>query len=143
VAALRAGYRSDLRSLLLESADPTATVALRGRESRDGRETDVIEVISAAEGRRLVFLDTTSHHVVAMEYNDGGRSALRIYRDMREVNGILWPFYEERLLDGIPVMSFTLTKVAFNTGVKDAEFRRPGSAPEPEGGAPARRPRPR
>lgn len=142
VAGLRSGNRSDLRHLLLAAADPASVVAWRGQERRDERDTDVLEVISADGERRVLFLETESHRLVAMEQTDGGHSARRIYRDLRPVNGVLWPFGEERLVDGQRTMSFALTRVAFNTGVKDAVFRRPGTAP-PAPPKPAPKPRPR
>ena len=44
IAGLRAGHRSDARHLLLSAADPASSVAWRGRERRDDRDTDVLEV---------------------------------------------------------------------------------------------------
>lgn len=129
VAAFRSGSRSDLRHLLLTAADPASVVAWRGQERRDERDTDVLEVVSADGERRVLFLDPGSHHLVAMEQADGRHSARRIYRDLRPVNGVLWPFAEERLVDGQRTMSFAFKRVAFNTGVKDAVFQRPGGKP--------------
>jgi hypothetical protein len=137
VVGLRAGNRSDPRHLLLSAADPGSRVAWRGRERRDERDTDVLEVVSADGERRLLFLDADSHRFVAMEQNDQGHSVRRFYRDLRNVAGVLWPFNEERLLDGLRTMSFAWSRVAFNTGVKDALFIKPGTA------APGRRPRAR
>jgi zinc protease len=136
VVGLRSGNRSDLRNLLLAAADPASRVAWRGRERRDDRDTDVLEVVSAEGERRLLFLDVESHRLVAMEQNDGGHSTRRLYRNLRSVSGVLWPHQEERMLDGQRTMSLTLTRVALNTGVKDALFTMPGTAP-------ATRPRPR
>lgn len=143
VAGLRAGNRSDPRHLLLSAADPASRVAWRGEERRDERDTDVLEVVSAEGERRLLFLDADGHRLVAMEQNDRGHSVRRIYRDLRIVNGVLWPFNEERLLDGQPTMTFALSRVAFNTGVRDALFLKPGSRPGAEPAAPAQRPRAR
>ena len=139
IAGLRAAYGSALRQLLLTAADPASRVAWRGRERRDGRDTDVLEVVSADGQRRLLFLDTESHRLVAMEQNDGQHVMRRIYRDLRKVDGVWWPFHEERLLDGQPTMTFVWKRVAFNTGVKDAQFLMPGSRSTPS----ANRPPPR
>ncbi len=143
VAGLRSGYRSDLKHLLLSAADPASSVVWRGQERRDERDADVLEVVSADGERRVLFLEVESHRLVAMEQNDGGHSARRIYRDLRPVNGVLWPFGEERLVDGQRTMSFALTRVAFNTGVKDAVFKRPGTKPATPSKAPAKPPRAR
>jgi predicted Zn-dependent peptidase len=139
VAGLRSGNHSDLCHLLLAAADPASMVAWRGRERRDERDTDVLEVVSADGERRVLFLELESHRLVAMEQADGGHSTRRIYRDLRPVNGVLWPFGEERLVDGQRTMSFALSRVAFNTGVKDAVFQRPGS----KSATPAAAPKPR
>ncbi len=131
-AGLRAGFRSDLHHLLITAADPTARVAWRGQERVDNTDADVIEVVARDGERRVLFLDAASHRLVAMEQNDGGHSARRHYRDFRDVNGVLWPFNEERLLDGQRAMTLTLRRVAFNTGVKDEVFRKPGAAKRPQ-----------
>jgi predicted Zn-dependent peptidase len=143
VVALRTGFRTEPRYLLLSASDPASRVAWRGRERRDERETDVIEVVAADGERRVLFLDAATHRLVAVEQHDGGHTVRRLYRDLRSVSGVLWPFAEERLVDGQRTMTFILDRVAFNTGVKDALFRRPGSAPEAGQDPPARRPRAR
>ena len=140
VVALRAAFRSDLQHLLLAANDPTARVAWRGQERRDDRDVDVLEVVGADGERRLLFLDVTSHQLVAMEQSEQGHSARRVYRDLRPVDGVLWPFSEERLLDGQRAMTLSLSKVALNKGIPDATFRKPGTAAPPA--APSR-PRPR
>ena len=139
VGGLRAASRSDLRQLLLAAADPQSRVAWRGRERRDGQDMDVLEVVSADGMRRLLFLDAESHRLVAMEQNDRRHSMRRIYRDLRKVGGVWWPFNEERLLDGQRTMTFAWSRVAFNTGVTDAQFVMPGS----KSTSAAKRPRPR
>jgi hypothetical protein len=143
VVGLRNGFRSDLRHLLVSAADPASRVAWRGRERRDDREADVLEVLSADGDRRLLFLDAATHHLVAMEQSDGGHTVRRLYRDLRSVNGVLWPFNEERQLDGQRTMTLALSRVAFNTGIEDRRFRKPGSPPEPEPTPAAKRPRAR
>jgi len=142
VEGLRTGLRSDVVHLLLLAADPATRVAWRGRERRDGRDADVVELLSADGGRRLLFLDITSHRLIAAEQNDNGRSVRRIYRDLRDASGLLWPYAEERYLDGQHAVTLTLTKVAINTGVSDAEFVKPGSKASATGKS-SRRPRPR
>ncbi len=142
VLGLRAGFRSDLQHLLLTAADPAARVAWRGQERRDDRDADVIEVVAGDGERRVLFLDATNHQLVAMEQNEGGHSTRRLYRDLRPVSGLLWPFTEERLLDGQRTMTLTMRRVAFNVGLKDEIFRRPASDPEAAPATPVR-PRPR
>ncbi|HKQ57142.1 MAG TPA: hypothetical protein VJY35_04675, partial [Candidatus Eisenbacteria bacterium] len=144
VIGLQAGFRSDIVHLLLLANDPSSRAAWRGQERRDDRDVDVLEVVAGDGERRLLFLDAASHQLVAMEQNEEGHSVRRIYRDLRTVDGVLWPFSEERLLDGQRAMALTWTRVAFNTGLKDSEFRKPGSRPPPPAPAAApSRPRPR
>ncbi len=143
IAGLRAGFRSDLQHLLITVADPTTRVAWRGVERMGESDADVVEMVASDGERRVLFLDAVSHRLVAMEQNEGGHSARRHYRDYRNVNGVLWPFNEERLLDGQRAMSLTLRRVAFNTGIKDEIFHKPGSANTTTAPGPAKRPRPR
>jgi zinc protease len=143
VVGLRSGFRSDLQHILLTSADPTTRVAWRGRERTDDRDADVIEVVAADGERRVLFLDAQSHRLLAMEQSEGGHSARRFYRDFRQVDGVWWPFTEERLMDGRRAVSLTLRRVAFNTGVKDAFFRKPGAAGSTAPADTTYRPRPR
>jgi predicted Zn-dependent peptidase len=139
VVGMRAAHRSDPRLLLLLAADPQSRVAWRGRERRDERDTDVLEVVSADGERRLLFLDPESHRLVAMEQNDRGHWMRRIYRDLRKVDGVWWPFNEERMLDGQLTMTITWGRVTFNTGVADTLFAMPRSTSKSS----AKRPRPR
>jgi predicted Zn-dependent peptidase len=137
VRGLQSGFRSDLHHLLLTAADTASRVAWRGRERVEEREADVVEVVAADGDRRVLFLDPASHLLLAMEQGEAGHSARRLYSDVRLVNGVQWPFHEERLLDGQPAMALTLKRVAFNTGIADELFRRPG------GTSSSRKPRPR
>jgi hypothetical protein len=59
--------------------------------------------------------------------------ARRLYHDYRDVDGIAWPWAEERLLAGQNYMTLRFDSVRLNTGVADEEFQKPAN----------RRPRPR
>jgi len=137
-SALRSGFRSDLQHLLVAAADPKARVAWRGVERVADQDADVVEMVAPDGDRRVLFLDMTSHRLVAMEQSEGGHSARRQYRDFRDVNGVLWPFGEDRLLDGQRVVEVALRRVAFNTGLRPDQFHKPSTTP-----GPAQRPRPR
>jgi len=128
VSGLRSGFRSDIVHLLLAASDPAARVAWRGQSRRDDRDVDVVEVVSPGGERRLIFLDVTSHKLVATEQNDEGRSVRRVYRDLRDTGGVQWPYQEERFLDGRRAVLITLARVDLNTGVADAAFLRPGTS---------------
>jgi predicted Zn-dependent peptidase len=130
VAALRFAFSSDVPHLLLAASDPTARIAYRGQETISGKPADVVECVPVGGPSRVVlFVDPEHGHLVAMEQNEGeasaGRFARRVYQDFRSVQGIAWPFYEERLQDGQRLMRFRAKQVQINTGVPDDTFKRP------------------
>ncbi len=59
--------------------------------------------------------------------NTGGPpiGARRIYRDYRAVQGLQWPFSEERLIEGETAMRMQVRTVKLNGGVSDQTFGRP------------------
>lgn len=132
VAALRFAFKSDLPHLLLAASDPTARVAHRGQETIGGRTVEVVECMPAGPGSRIVlFIDSETLHLVAMEQNEGeasaGHFARRVYQDFRPVQGIEWPFYEERLQDGQRLMRLRIKQVSLNTGIPDDTFKHPST----------------
>ena len=135
VAAMRMAFRSDIVHTLLAAAAPQARVASRGTGRADGRDTDVLEVVRTAAGgagteRALLYLDPASHRLVAEDLGEdparpGTFLARRIYREYRAVDGVQWPFYEERHRGGVKTMTILLRSVTLDTGVSDALFERP------------------
>lgn len=136
VEALRSVFRSDLAHSLLAAADPAAEVAWLGPGRADGRAADVLEVTAAPSPgsgpaeQRLLYLDATDHRLIAEDPGDAGMRASpmavrRVYRDYRTVAGVLWPFYEERLLGGTKTMTLSLVNVTINTGVSEQVFAPP------------------
>jgi predicted Zn-dependent peptidase len=131
VAALRFAFASDVPHLLVRASDPGARAAWRGRETLAGRDAEVVEVVPA-DGERIVLLfDVETGLLVGLEQNDGetgaGRFTRRVYQDFHPVQGIQWPFYEERLQNGQRLMSLKLKKVQINGGVQDGLFKRPAN----------------
>jgi hypothetical protein len=132
VLALRSAFATDLPHLLLSAAEPKARLAWRGRERIGGVEADAVEVVDAGGERRVLFLDHDTHRLAAMEQSEidpaiGVTFARRLYGDWRTVNGVLWPFHEERLLNGERMLSLALKRVQFNAGIEDGLFARPAS----------------
>jgi len=136
VEALRAVFRSDLLHSLLAAAEPAVEVAWLGPGRVDGRAADVLEVTAAAFSgggpaeQRLLYLDATDHRLIAEDLGDAGMRASpmavrRVYRDHRTVAGVLWPFYEERLIGGTKTMTLSLESVTINTGVSEQTFEPP------------------
>ena len=83
--------------------------------------------------QRLLSLDAKDHRLIAEDPGDakarsGPAAVRRLYRDYREVNGVLWPFYEERLRGGGRTMTVLLRSVTLDGGVADTLFEKPSSA---------------
>ncbi|HEY3217225.1 MAG TPA: pitrilysin family protein, partial [Candidatus Eisenbacteria bacterium] len=132
VASLRAGFSMDPLHLLLAAADPTSRVAFRGREPVAKHEAEVVEVVTADGERRVLFFDPQSHRMVAVEENEGPGPApvlRRIFDDFRPVQGIVWPWSEERLVNGETAIRLTVQRVDLNGNVPDDLFHRPTDKP--------------
>ena len=134
VAAMRNGFESDLPHLLLAAAAADSRVAARGHQQVDGLEAEAVEVTEPGGEPRMLYFDASTHRLIAMDQHEaeaggGARfAARRIYRDYRPVQGIPWPYGEERLLAGQPVMRLTMKRVVLNAGVDETMFEKP----EPE-----------
>lgn len=132
VRALRAQFLSDVVHLLLEAREPGVTLAARRSETLDGARAEVVDVFRGGEVRRLWF-DAATRRLVAAEADPAGdgRSfgSRRRFRDLRAVNGVWWPFHEERFLAGQRVMELRLSRVALNSGLEDVLFRAPAAPP--------------
>ena len=139
VAAMRSGFESDLPHLLLAAAAAGSRVAARGRQQVDGLEADAVEVARGGSEPRMLYFDVSTHRLIAMDQwgvepieapaGGGARfTARRIYRDYRPVQGIPWPYGEERLLAGQTQMKLTTKRVVLNAGVDETMFEKP----EPE-----------
>ena len=138
VAAMRSGFESDLPHLLLAAA-AGSRVAARGRQQVDGLEADAVEVARGGGEPRMLYFEVSTHRLIAMDQwgvepieapaGGGARfTARRIYRDYRPVQGIPWPYGEERLLAGQTQMKLTTKRVVLNAGVDETMFEKP----EPE-----------
>ncbi|HEY2954412.1 MAG TPA: pitrilysin family protein [Candidatus Eisenbacteria bacterium] len=129
VAALRAGYVSDLPHVLLAAADARARPAARGRDKVAGREADKVEVVSAAGERRVLYFEVASHRLIAMDQLERGPGGMittrRVYGDFRLVSGIQMPFLEERFVAGAPLMKLDVTRLEVNLQLEEIQFEPP------------------
>jgi hypothetical protein len=134
VRAMQSAFRSDIVHVLLAAVEPTSEVAWRGPGRLGGRDADVIEVTTAPSGaqpeRSQLYLDAENHQLLGMDLGvsatkPGVYGTRRLYRDYRTVHGVLWPFYEERLIGGTRTMTILLDSVVLNSGVSDRTFAKP------------------
>jgi len=130
VAEMRAVFLGDPLHVLLACTETGTRLAWRGEDEIGVRPTDVVEMVTAGEQRRVLFFDRETHHLVAMEDNQGsplaGPALRRLFGEYRSQQGILWPHFEERLLNGERTLTLKTTQVRFNTGLAGAVFERPG-----------------
>ncbi|HUK64923.1 MAG TPA: insulinase family protein, partial [Dongiaceae bacterium] len=130
VAAFRAGFVADLQHVLLAAASPTSRVAARGRENLDEHETEVVEVVAADGRRQVLFLNPADHRVAGMEQVEAMTSdepviVRRVWGDYRQIDGVWWPFNEERRVQDRTVMVVQLRTVKLAAGLTNASFARP------------------
>jgi hypothetical protein len=125
---MKQAFASDLPHLLLTAADPRSRVAFRGQDELAGAMADVVEVVSPSQVRWVLFLDPATHRVLAAEDNQGsalrGGVLLRTFGDLHSVQGVLWPYYEERQIDGQRTLTLKASRVRVNAGVSPTVFYR-------------------
>jgi zinc protease len=130
--ALRHEFAGDLQHLLVKAADPKSRVAWRGQEPVGETMTDVVELIDPAGTRWVLFLEGNKHRLIAAEENQGsllrGAVMRRTFGDLRTVQGLAWPHYEERWLNGERALAVKVSSVQLNTGLTAEPFRRPGAS---------------
>jgi hypothetical protein len=130
--ALRHEFAGDLQHLLVNAADSKSRVAWRGQEPVGETMTDVVELIDPAGTRWVLFLEGDKHRLIAAEENQGsllrGAVMRRTFGDLRTVQGLAWPHYEERWLNGERALAVKVSSVQLNTGLTAEPFRRPGAS---------------
>jgi zinc protease len=134
IAAMQAAFRADVVHTLLAATDSSGTLAWRGTGKVDGRDADRVEVtMRVGPGRpperHVLYLDAKDHRLIAEENvpapGDRVPVVRKVYRDFRPVNGVVWPFYEERLIAGTRTMTLAAEEVRIDSGVLEGLFRRP------------------
>ncbi len=133
VGALRSGFSSDIQHLLLVASDPQARVWARGTAAIGDVNALAVVVEHPAHVSRTLYLHPVRHRVIGFDQGEPGRDGLlarRKFSDFRTVGGILWPYREERLLNGETVMIVDIRDVRFNTGVPDIAFEKPVAGSE-------------
>ena len=129
VAGLRSGFETDLPHLLLAAADTGARVAARGRDKIGTQDCDRVDVLLSDGQVRRLYFDVTTHRLAALEMPEPGFEFIgpsrRLYHDYRDVDGVAWPWAEERLIAGQNYMTLRFDAVRLNPGVADNEFVKP------------------
>ena len=127
VDALRAGFSSDLPHLLLAASDPKASVWARGTTAIG--DVNAMEVVVEHSGNvsRTLHLHPVNHRVIGFDQGEPGSIGLarRKFSVFKTVDGILWPYREDRQLNGETIMIVDIQDVRLNTGVPDIAFEKP------------------
>lgn len=127
VARMRSTFNSDIPHLLVNALGANALVASRGRDRLGDKDVDRVDITVPGSSRRRFLLDAQTHRILALE--EPGRSgvgfgARRTYEDYRQVDGLWWPFHEERTVDGVRVIAYDVKSVEINGSVPVAVFQR-------------------
>ena len=129
VAALRATFASDMLHVLLSASDKNARVAARGSERINGREAEKVEVVSGSDPWRMLYFEAASHRLLACDQRERGPrgtySSRIVYGDYRLLDGIQWPYQEERFVGGQPLMKLDMTGVELNIELNEKQFQPP------------------
>jgi len=128
LVSLRAILHSDLIHLLRAASEPASDPVDVGRAEQDHQPCDRVEFMSPTGGRTRLWLDATSHRVVAVDAQPTPQGTWRDRRrwsDFFLVQGVWWPRQEVREVDGEKVSTTTLRRVAVNAAVDSTLFRRP------------------
>jgi zinc protease len=131
VSRLRAAAGSDLVHELRQASLPGADPVWRGTEPVAGRACDVVE-FATPWGRQRMAMDAQTHRVVELASGQGPRGTWldrRLLSDFRQVNGVLFPWVEERSLRGERVWRMDATAVGINREIPQALFERPVITP--------------
>ncbi len=131
VAALRAGFGSDLPHLLLALRADGVRLAGGPATRIEQQEVECVEMRSARGEWSKYYFDAHTHLLSAIDLfqdapGEGVAVARRLYSGYRTVGGLQWPFREVRLLNGENLRRFEVQSVKLNFGITDREFDRPG-----------------
>jgi hypothetical protein len=93
-------------------------------------------MVTAGGRRTILFFDRERYDLVAVEDNQGsplaGPVLRRVFSEPRNVQGIVVPHFEERLINGKRTLTLKTTRFLFNTGLDALAFEKPGkSGPRP------------
>jgi hypothetical protein len=129
VVALRVTFGSDMLHVLLAASDKSARVAARGSERIGGRDADKVEVVFGRDPWRMLYFEATSHRLLAFDQRKrgprGSYTSRIIFGDYRPLDGIQWPYQEERFIASQPLMKLDVTGVELNIDLNEKQFQPP------------------
>ena len=129
VEGLKATFTSDLYHILIAASEKSALVAARGRERVSGRDADKVEVVYGDDPWRMLYFDAATHRLLAWDQREhdprGVVVVRRILGDYRPVDGVEWPYHEDRFVGSRPIMKLDLNGVRFNIDLDDKMFQPP------------------
>lgn len=124
-------FRGDLIRMLLAAAAGDSRLAWRGEEPFGTGVADVVEMVTAAGDRSVLFVGRQDRRLIAVEENYGsalaGPTLRRLFGDFRVIQSLVWPYREERLLQGERTMVLATTRVQINSGLGVEAFEKPGT----------------
>jgi zinc protease len=135
VESLRATFGSDLLHVLLSASDKNARVAARGSDRVNGRDAEKVEVVSGRDPWRMLYFEATSHRLMGFDQRERGPrgpyTSRVVYADYRPLDGIQWPYQEERFVGGQPLMKLSMTGVEINIDLNEKQFQPPTTVVKP------------
>jgi len=94
-----------------------------------GRDADKVEVVAPGDPWRMLYLDPTNHRLIAFEQRERGPRghfiARRVLGDYRPLEGVQWPYQEERFIGSQPLMKLDVTGVQLNIDLSEKQFEPP------------------
>ncbi|MCA9754551.1 MAG: insulinase family protein [Candidatus Eisenbacteria bacterium] len=97
----------------------------------DGRQCDVVYVHSESVAGWKIYVDSTTHELVQMEYRDRSMmtgapvNAREVFSAYEPIEGVAWPRARSVFHDGEPLAEIEVTSITANTGLTKDAFAMP------------------
>ncbi len=114
-------------TILLRHLQQGVLVQATDRVSQGGDEFDEVEIRKPDNSlSTFLLLDTKTHMLSALRYNEDGEEVLEEFSDYRDVDGIMMAYHQLRKVQGGQKVEMQLEKIVINKGVPEALFHKPG-----------------
>jgi zinc protease len=134
VRSMRMGFIGDPVHLLRLAADSTSRSVSAGSAEFLGQPADALWVATSDGEAWRLYLDPATGLVLGLsqeERSPAGQltTVQRRFREYRTVNGVQWPFFEERYVNGSLVATTTAEQVRMGVAAPDSLFQAPKPGP--------------